>query len=187
MPLKNKAGRYGSVTKFFHWSVFLLFVFQFVGANLMTRLGRGDTAFGFDGDAWYNGHKSIGLVLLLLVVGRYVWRRTTPLLRWHDSLSPVERTIASRLETALYAFMFALPISGYLFVMAGGYGIDLFGLLALPNPIGKREGFSTVAWISHIVLAYGALVAIAWHVGLMIRKHAFERTGLIDRMLPFKR
>jgi len=99
MALKNKSGRYGSVTRFFHWSMFLLFAYQFIGANVMTRLGRGESALGMDGNAWYNGHKSIGLLLLGLAIGRLIWRKTTPLLRWHDSLTPVERALSSRLET----------------------------------------------------------------------------------------
>jgi len=187
MALKNRAGRYGSVAKFFHWSIFLLFLYQFFGANLMTRLGPGQSAFGWDGNAWYNGHKSIGLVIALLALGRLVWRKATPLLRWHDSLTLVERTISSRLETALYVVMFALPITGYLYVMSGGYGIDLFGRFELPNPIGKREGWDTLARVAHVTVAYAALIAIAWHAGMMIRKHVFEGSGLMNRMLPFRR
>lgn len=39
MPLKNTPARYGAVSKFLHWTLFLLFVHQFVGANLFDRSG----------------------------------------------------------------------------------------------------------------------------------------------------
>ncbi len=37
------------------------------------------------------------------------------------------------------------------------------------------------------LFAYVLLVVIAWHVGLVLKKHVFERTGLADRMLPFRK
>ena len=36
--LKNSATQYGTVARFLHWAVFLLFVFQYVSANIMTNL-----------------------------------------------------------------------------------------------------------------------------------------------------
>ena len=39
MPLRNTAHGYGAVTKCLHWSVYLLFLYQYLGANLMTTLG----------------------------------------------------------------------------------------------------------------------------------------------------
>lgn len=185
MSLRNHANRYGRVSRTLHWVMFLGLAYQFVGANIMSRLGQGASVFGMTGDTWYNGHKSIGLVLLLLVVARVVWRHTTPLPDWHPSLSEVEQRIVHRVETLLYWLLFVLPITGYLFVMAGGYGVRLFGIADLPNPIGKQE-WAWIVRMLHVLGAYLLLVAIAWHVGLVLRKHVFERTGLADRMLPFR-
>ena len=186
MPLTNRPDRYGLVSRVLHWAMFAGLAYQFVGANIMTRIAQGKTVFGMVGDTWYNGHKSIGLVLLLLVVARLIWRRTTPLPEWHPALTEVERIIVHRVECALYWLLFVLPVSGYLFVMAGGYGVRLFGLTDLPNPIGKQD-WAWVVWILHVAGAYLLLVVIAWHVGMVIRKHVYERTGLAHRMLPFRR
>jgi cytochrome b561 len=99
----------------------------------------------------------------------------------------VERAISHRNETLLYGCMFLLPISGYLFVMAGGFGITLFGLHDLPNPIGKQEWLAAVARVAHSVVAYATVVVVAWHVGLGLKHHLFERDGFLNRMLPFSR
>lgn len=187
MALKNTPDRFGTISRGFHWAVFILFVYQFFGANVMTRLGKAGTVFGMDSDFYYNWHKSIGLVLLVIAIARILWRRNTPLPNWHSSLTKPERKISHRLETGLYVAMFALPISGFLFVMAGGYGVKLFGVYDLPNPIGKIEPVSVIAWVTHVLLAYCALVVIAWHVGLGIKKHVYEKTGLLNRMLPFRK
>ena len=41
MPLLNSTTHYGTVTRFFHWAVFLLFAYQYVVANIMTRIEQG--------------------------------------------------------------------------------------------------------------------------------------------------
>ncbi|HRY15177.1 MAG TPA: cytochrome b/b6 domain-containing protein, partial [Candidatus Competibacteraceae bacterium] len=90
-------------------------------------------------------------------------------------------------EVRLYWCMFLLPISGYLFVMAGGFGVKLFGLYDLPNPIGKQAGLATTMMAAHIVLGYAAVVFIAWHVGIGLKHHGFDKDGFLNRMLPFRR
>ena len=187
MPFKNSASHYGAVSRFLHWSVFLLFVCQYVGAGIMTHLARDKTLFGLTQGDYYNWHKSFGLILLALALLRFVWRKTTPLPDWAPTLSEVERAISHRNETLLYWCMFLLPISGYLFVMAGGFGIKLFGVYDLPNPIGKQESLATLALVAHIVVSYAAVVFIAWHVGLGLKHHLFERDRFLNRMLPFRR
>jgi cytochrome b561 len=187
LALINLPDRYGLISKTLHWLVFTLFFYQFLGANIMTRLGKNATAFGMNADFYYNWHKSIGLVLFALAVARLIWRRTTALPQWHPSLSEPERAIVARLETWLYWLMFVLPVTGYLFVMAGGFGIKLFGVVDLPNPIGKQPAWSWLVWTLHVLAAYAALVVIAWHVGLVIKKHRFEDTRFADRMLPFRK
>jgi len=185
MPLQNSSSRFGSISRFFHWSIALLFLYQYLGANIMTRLGKG-ALFGMDANFFYNWHKSIGLLIAALVIGRLIWRVISTLPDWHEHLTTIDQRITKRLETTLYILMFLLPITGYLFVMAGGYGIKLFGIYDLTNPIGKQPSWSWAVWTLHVAFAYAALIVIAWHVGLMLRKHFFERSGILNRMLPFR-
>jgi cytochrome b561 len=187
MPLLNTATHYGAVTRFFHWAVFLLFAYQYVGANIMTRIAQGKTVFGLNQDQYYNWHKSIGLVLLALVVLRVAWRKLTRLPDWAPTLTPAERTLSHWNETLLYTCMFLMPVSGYLFVMAGGYGVMLFGTYNLPNPIGKQEGLAAVARVVHITTAYALVIIAGSHVGLGLKHHLCDRDGFLRRMLPFVR
>lgn len=184
--LKNSATHYGAVARFLHWSVFLLFVYQYLSANIMTRLARDKLALGFTQSDYYDWHKSIGLLLLGLALLRWLWRKLTPLPEWAPTLSAAERAISHRNETLLYGCMFLLPTSGYLFVMAGGFGVKLFGLHDLANPVGKHELLATLARVVHITGGYAAVVVIAWHVGLGLKHHLFDRDRFLNRMLPFR-
>lgn len=187
MPLKNSATGYGVISRFLHWSIFLLFICQYIGANIMTNLARDKLLFGLAQGDYYNWHKSLGLILFALAILRLVWRKATPLPDWAPTLSEAERAISHRNETLLYWCMFLLPISGYLFVMAGDFGIKLFGIYHLPNPIGKQESLATLALVVHILTSYAAVVFIAWHVGLGLKHHLFDRDRFLNRMLPFTR
>ena len=186
MPFKNSATDYGTVTRFLHWSIFILFVWQYLSAAIMTHLGRDKMLLGLTQGDYYDWHKSIGLVLLVLAIARLVWRKTTPLPDWAPTLSPAEQTISHRHELRLYWCMFLLPISGYLFVMAGGFGVKLFGCYPLPNPIGKLPWLATLTLAVHIIVSYAAIVFIAWHAGLVLKHHFYDRDGFLHRMLPFR-
>ena len=136
MQLKNSSKRYGAVTKLFHWLVFFGFVFQYFVAAIMTRIAQADSFWGFTQGMLYNWHKSIGIIIFGIVIGRYLWRRLTWLPDWAPTLTAGERTAVHWIERILYQGMFVQPISGYIFVMAGGYGVNFFGVYHLPNPIG---------------------------------------------------
>ena len=185
MPLLNSTTHYGTITRFFHWAVFLLFAYQYVVANIMTRIEPNKTVLGLGQDVYYNWHKSIGLVLLALVVLRVAWRKLTSLPDWHPGLTPAERSLSSWNETLLYTCMFLMPVSGYLFVMAGDYGVRLFGRFDLPNPIGKVEWLASTARVVHLVTSYAIVIIAGSHVGLGLKRHIFDRDGFLHRMLPF--
>jgi cytochrome b561 len=71
--------------------------------------------------------------------------------------------------------------------MAGGFGIKLFGLYPLPNPIGKTPWLATTALVVHIIASYAAVVFIAWHAGLGLKHHLYDQDGFLNRMLPFRK
>jgi cytochrome b561 len=187
MQLFNSPTGFGAVSKFFHWAVFLLFVYEYVVANMMLRVKQGDTLLGFTQGTLYNWHKSIGLVLLLLALLRITWRKTVALPDWAPTLTPAERTMSEWTETVLYWCMFLMPVSGYLFVMAGGFGVKLFGMFDLPNPIGTHKTLASAARSVHVLTSYGVVLAVGLHFGSGLRHHVLERDGFLRRMLPFTR
>jgi cytochrome b561 len=187
MTLWNTKEGYGALTKLCHWLVVALFAFQFAAANIMLRIDDNGTALGLTQATYYNWHKSIGLVALVVAVLRLLARRQGRLPDWAPTLSERERRFVHRVEQLLYAAMFVMPVSGYLYVMAGGYGVRLFGIVDLPNPIGTWEVLATAAKWTHIASSYALLLALAGHVGLVLRHQLVLKDGLLYRMLPGSR
>jgi cytochrome b561 len=183
--MKNSATRYGWMTKLLHWIVFLLFLNQFVVAIAMLNTPLGSTTAGFTQGALYNWHKSIGLIVLGVALIRYWWRKRMPLPDWAPNLSAGEKKVIHYVEKTLYWCMILMPISGFIFVMAGGYGVKFFGLWDLPNFIGKIAPLALLAQWTHRITAYLIVVTLFTHWGLGIRHQLRHRDRYLQRMLPF--
>jgi cytochrome b561 len=172
------------LTKFLHWLVVALFAFQFFSSTIMTRIDQNDTTLGLTQATFYNWHKSIGLIALIVAILRLLARKSGQLPDWAPTLSAGERRFIHRAEQLLYAAMFVMPVSGFLYVMAGGYGVRLFGALNLGNPIGEHAWLATAAKWTHVMTSYVLLAALVGHVGLVLRHELVMRDRLLQRMLP---
>jgi cytochrome b561 len=187
MALFNTSDGYGALTKLLHWLIVALFAFQYVAGNIMVRIGPDDTVLALSQDTYFNWHKSIGLVALGLAVFRLLARKRGRLPDWAPTLSRRERAFIHRNEQILYTAMFVLPVAGFVYVMAGGYGVRLFGMTDLPNPIGELPALATAAKWVHIVGGYILLASILAHFGLVLRHQLVMRDRLLHRMLPRRR
>jgi cytochrome b561 len=187
VSLSNTQEGYGALTKLFHWLIVILFALQYVGGNIMTDMVRGELVLGLTQAVYYNWHKSLGLLALVIAIPRLINRKVGQLPDWAPTLSKGEQRFIHRAEQVLYTAMFVMPVSGYLYVMAGDFGVHLFGVWRLPNPIGKWEELAFIAKWVHIISGYVLLAAIIGHVGLVLRHQLFLKDGLLMRMLPQKK
>jgi cytochrome b561 len=183
MALLSSFAGYGSLAKLFHWAIVVLFAFQYTSANIMTRLAPDAAMLGASQSGYYNWHKTVGLLALALAVGRLIVRRMGSLPPWAPTLTKGEQGFIMRAETVLYAAMFVMPVSGFLYVMAGGYGVLLCGLWAVPNPISEVAPLATLARWTHIAAGWVLLLTLGGHVGLVLYHTLVLRDGLLRRML----
>ena len=186
MPILNSTVGYGALTKLFHWLIVLLFALQYVSATIMLRTPAEATTLGLDQATYYHWHKSLGLVALALAVARLLNRRIGTLPPWAPTLTALEQTVIHRAEQLLCAAMFIMPVSGFLYVMAGGYGVRLFGIFDLPNPIPASRLLASAANCVHVASAILLLLPLGTHLGLVLGHHFGLKDRLIDRMLPVR-
>ena len=153
MPLVNSPTGYGALTKVFHWLIALLILLQYTSAKIMLRTPAEATTLGLTQDTYYNWHKSLGLVAALVMLARLANRRIGELPPWAPTLTPLEQRIIHRTEQLLYGALLIMPLSGFLYVMAGNYGVRLFGLWDLPNPIGPAPLTAEIGLWVHVTCA----------------------------------
>lgn len=128
-----------------------------------------------------NLHKSIGLVLLALIVLRLLWRVLHPPPPFPSSMPAPKRIAARSMHLLLYACMIAVPLTGYIGSNFSRHGVKFFGLLLPPwGPDLPRvyAVFNTLhdasSWLFCALLAIHVLAAL---------KHALvDRDGVFARM-----
>jgi len=187
MSLVNSPAGYGALTKVFHWLIALLILLQYTSANIMLRTPAEATTLGLSQDTYYNWHKSLGLVAFLVMLARLANRQIGELPPWATTLTALEQMIIHRTEQLLYGSLLIMPLSGFLYVMAGNYGVRLFGLWDLPNPIGPAPLTAEIALWVHVACSMLLLLPLGFHLGLVLGHHFGLRDRLIHRMLPRRR
>ncbi len=131
-----------------------------------------------------NWHKWIGVCVVLLALLRLVWRATHPPPALPAGMSPLARRAAGGLHLALYALMFAIPVSGWLMSSAKGFQTVWFGVLPLPDLIGKDKALGEQLFGLHATLNWVLLGLLAVHVLAALKHHFLDRDDVLRRMLP---
>ena len=89
------------------------------------------------------------------------------------------------LDAFLSAFSHeAMPISGYVFVIAGDYPLTYFGLADAPRLLAKDKALSDLAETVHLSLQYAIYAVVLMHAGAALHHYFFRRNDVLQRMLP---
>jgi len=179
--LKNDGSNYGWVSIILHW-LMAVSIFAMFGLGLwMVEL----TYY----DAWYHRapdlHKSIGMLLLLLLVFRFVWR----LMNARPALAGLwwEKMIALAVHRLHYLLLFALLLSGYLIPTAEGAGINVFGWFTVPATFSFDKQQADLIGTIHWLLAWAAMGLAAMHSAAALKHHFMDRDNTLLRMLGIKK
>ncbi|UZK68683.1 cytochrome b [Sphingomonas sp. S1-29] len=173
----HPAGRYGSVSRFLHWSM---------AALILVNLPLGLLSDTLE-DAGYETvglHKSIGLTLLALALIRIGWRLMNPPPPLPASVSRREARIAVAVHVLLYGLMLALPLTGYVFSSAGKYPLTWFDLFGVPKlALTRDDAIVGLSREGHEILGWVMIAAALGHIAAALRHHLVLRDGVLRRML----
>ena len=169
---------FGSMSKWIHWTMFLLFLFQYGIAIVMYGVATKD----YYPKNLFVIHKSVGVLLFFLVIVRFIWRKTHPLPPWPETVTEFEKKSFHFFEMGLYALMFVMPISGYIFSLAGGHGFKFFGLFEVPDLLGKNALLADFGKYLHRITAFVIVGCVASHVSLILRHHYDSKDRFLNRI-----
>jgi len=170
------SGAYTRVAVLLHWIVAALVLAQASWGWWMQGIAKQPP--GVRADA-FNLHKSVGLVILAVMLVRLAWRLTHPppaldgLPRW--------QVIAARAtHRLLYAALFVMPLSGYLGSVFSGYPVRWFGV-RLPAWGWSDPALKDLMSAIHLATSIVLVAAIVLHVAAALR-HALRGDGTVHRM-----
>lgn len=175
--LKNTRNQYGSVSKIFHWGIFILVCITLLVGFFIDDFPK----------AWKSvmmmGHKSTGILILCLIVLRLVWRwsNEAPSL---EAIHYWEKLLAQAVHMLLYVLLLAMPLSGWIMSTAAGKPPIFYGLVMMPFPgVEPSESLSDAAFTIHQKLAYAFLIALALHIIGALKHHFIDKNDILKRIM----
>ena len=176
MYVRDTLQGYGIVSRLFHWSMAIAILAMFALGVWMVTLDYYSPYY----NAAPNFHRSLGILLLIGLLARWLWRATNVKLS-SDDLSSFERKAAHSTHGGLYVLMLGLMISGYLISTADGQPIDVFGWFEVPSII-KMPGLESSAGYIHRIIAYVVIALAVLHTLAALKHHFIDKSQILNRM-----
>jgi cytochrome b561 len=177
--IRNTDHSWGAPAVLLHWLVALLVFVQFGLGWAAVSWRMSPTKL--DLFVW---HKSIGMLVLLLVIGRLVWRalNVTPALP--ADTPPLERIAARLSHGLLYALLLLMPLTGWIINSAANVPFRIFWQVPLPALVAPDKALADAVARVHLVLFVLLALLLILHVGAALRHHFVKRNAVLTRMLP---
>ncbi|MCK9544120.1 MAG: cytochrome b/b6 domain-containing protein [Novosphingobium sp.] len=176
MSLHDTARSYGTVSRVLHWTMTVLFAWQFGGMLLKDVLEKGPVK-GF----WLGTHSSVGALLLILLMVRAIWELSE--MRHRPPYGTGFIGFAAKAgHLVLYGLMLVIPTLALLRMFGSGKGARLFGI-QFQAPDGKEIAWMTAPGnLLHGSLAWLLLALIIGHVVMVVVHRYAWGENLLTRM-----
>ena len=172
------AERYDPVARTLHWGMAAAIMALWVVGHMIDALPKGAIRSEVIGL-----HKGIGVMILVLALGRLAWRVARPQPALPSHMPPMEQILAKLGHVALYALMVAIPADGILMSQSAGRDVVVFGL-TLPVMVAKNDGLRDVLKSGHGLMGWALALILAGHVVAALRHHLILKDEVMRRMLP---
>ena len=171
MTYGTRTDHYPATSKLLHWLVAACVLTTAPVAIAMTRIAKGPTQ-----DALYNLHKSLGVLILVLMVLRLVNRLAAGALAPEAEIKPWQKAVSSIVHASLYVLLLAMPVVGYIANSAYGATTPFFGLFELPAIVGKSEALATQLFTLHRWVGWLVILLVLTHVSAALYHHFIPAT-----------
>lgn len=156
--LRNSVDRFGWIARIAHWTTVALILIVFIdisGLDVPPKLARREAVVAL--------HVSLGMVVLLLMLGRLGWRlaNPNPVRAW--GLSRGHSFFAIFVHRLMYVIVIALGLCGIAAVMSDGQALEVFGVRLAASGSAEPAVSRTLALDIHARLATLLLLMIAVH------------------------
>ena len=170
---------YSLTTIGLHW-----FMAAALAANFVLGLTMSDLTLSPQKLQFYSWHKWVGISLLALVTLRLIWRvlARPPVLL---AASAWQHRAAQLSHLLMYLLMFAIPLSGWLMSSAGGFTVNYFGVLPLPDLVDKNKALFEQLKEVHEILNFSLLAVVVIHIVATLKHHFMDKDATLRRMLPW--
>lgn len=177
--MRGTPTRWSPAIQWLHWGVAAL-ILALMALGWWMRL----EPLSPDKISHYYWHKSLGMLVLALVLIRLGWRagsRTPPM---PPGLPRWEAPLARLTHVALYLLMLLMPVSGWLLNSASGIPFKIFWTIPLPAITPVSAGLEHAFALLHLASFSALALLLLGHIAAALRHHFLLHNDVFLRMLP---
>jgi len=176
MATKNTLSSYGFVSKNFHWIMAVIILFNFTLGYFMGDLDKGPLRFFI-----FNLHKSLGILVLVLIILRLFWRLIN-LVPAPLSQNYLLNKLSKAVHYFFYFILLVVTFSGWTYSSARGGPINVFGLFSVPALVEKNDEIAKIARNIHTLSVYIFIAFVVVHILASLYHHYFLKDKTLKRM-----
>jgi cytochrome b561 len=173
---------YSPGARHFHWWTVALVAIQIpVGLYMVYRGNL--TNFDALTNTLYSSHKTLGLVILVLVLARLFYRFSHGAPADEPTIEWWQKAASHATHWSLYLLLVLVPIMGWLGISLYG-AREVFGVASIPPLAAPNQAAAAWALMLHRYLALLVIAAVGAHVGGALFHYFIRKDGVLARMLP---
>ncbi|WP_236020465.1 cytochrome b [Sabulicella rubraurantiaca] len=176
---RSAPARYDTTSRVFHWLTVALVL---AAAALGLWIAHAKPADSIK-LTLYNLHESIGVTIGLVTLARLLWRLGHPPPPLPEDLPKILKLAARANHSAFYLWLLVMPVLGFIATNAWGFPLTWFGLVPLPDPIGKNVPLAEMVTFAHRLMAWSLIGMIVLHVSAALWHQFVRRDGTLRKML----
>ncbi len=177
MPWKNTEARYSTLTIVLHWLTLVLLVVVYACIEFRGIFPKGSGGRTLITEA----HFMLGLTVFVLVWLRLFARAQGVAPRIEPAPPQWQRLLATLMHWALYLFMIAMPLLGWLTTSAKGHQVMFYGL-DLPLLVGEDKALAKQLQNWHELLGSLGYWLIGLHALAGLYHHYVMHDNTLQRM-----
>lgn len=183
MTARPHSLRYGVPARLLHWLMALLIAIQLLVGVIMSYRGNVLDLWNATTDFLYSTHKSLGFLLLILLLVRFLIRMIAGAPPPETDLPRWQIRVAAANHAGLYLLLLLVPLLGW-FGTSLFPALEVFSTISLPAISGPDRAASDTVFTLHGLAALLLALLIGLHVGAALHHHFIRRDGVLRRMLP---
>lgn len=185
--MNDTTQRYNGIAIGFHWLIAFLIISMLATGNFMVSLEESDPM-----RFWLTQlHKSFGIVAMILIVCRYLWRLTHRPPGLPDHMKTWEVRAAGVSHALLYLLIILIPVSGWIMVSASPLDLPtvVFNAIQWPHfppfdSMPNKADISSLFADIHKLAGWALIGLLFAHIGATLRHQFILRDDVAKRMSP---
>ncbi len=128
-------------------------------------------------------HKWAGITVLLLSSLRLMWRATHAAPDAPAGMAVWQHRVSQVVQWLTYGLLFIVPLTGWMYSSAAGYGVIYLNLVKLPDLVSRNKELADQLKALHETLNWVLFSLVALHVAAALKHHFIDKDTVLLRML----